>query len=162
MTGQQALSGVLLLLALACGDDDGGETAQDGSPSFDGSTSADVPGGGVDAEVASFGEAVDRFVMTLCIDAAVCTGDDQISCEDDALADLGHAMVVLDDAGEQQCIACLDAKVEELEEWIDDDCNEDAVDQDNIVEACDLDPTTDYDGDGTADNDDDEACAGFP
>jgi hypothetical protein len=31
-----------------------------------------------------------------------------------------------------------------------------------VFDACDLDPTVDYDHDGTANNDDDEACAGFP
>ena len=55
---------------------------------------------------------------------------------------------------------CMDAKTSEADRSLCD--NRNPVDPDVIAAACDLDPEVDYDGDGVADNDDDEACAGYP
>ncbi len=118
--------------------------------------------GGDDGASTGFADAVDDFVLAACDEAATCTGDDPTDCEADVRTDLADAEAALDATGEAQCIACLDAKATQLRAWADAACDDGALDEAAVYEVCDLDPVVDYDGDGTADNDDDEACAGFP
>lgn len=106
-------------------------------------------------------DGVDDFVAATCVEYADCTGDDPATCESDVRADLGDAEAELDDAGEAACLECLATKAEVVRS-IAEDCQPMAEDIAAIVAACDTDPTVDFDGDGTPDNDDDEACAGFP
>jgi hypothetical protein len=118
--------------------------------------------GGGEGEADLFAEAVDRFAPTFCALNAQCFQVDPAACEADVRTDLGDAEAALDDAGEARCVGCLDVKTEELQKIADAQCDPAAADEAAVFAACDLDPAVDFDGDGTTDNDDDEACAGFP
>lgn len=134
-------------LVTACGDSrertDGGATAD---------------GGGADG----FDEEAARFADVLCEVNETCAGMDRPSCVADILADMADAKAVLDDAGRLRCIQCMETKRTEAPKVVDADCDPEAVDPSPVFAACDLDPAVDFDGDGRADNDHDEACAGFP
>lgn len=113
------------------------------------------PQSGFDAEAA-------RFTDLICRYAVSCGPTPDAACKSDVETDLADAKAQLDEAGEARCAECLNAKSIELQKVFDDACNIRAADEDAIFAACDLDPAVDYDGDGTPDNDDDEACAGKP
>jgi hypothetical protein len=137
-----SLSFSLSLVLAACAADDGGDG--------DGTTTD------------PWDAAVDDFVQAGCVEAATCSGEQPAECEGDVRADLDDARAELDAAGESRCIQCMTVKVRELRKIIAASCDISAADQAAVFAACDLDPATDYDGDGQPANDDDEACAGFP
>lgn len=118
--------------------------------------------GGETGDPSDWDATVDDFVAAACVEGEACTGDDPVACEDDVRTDLDDARAELDEAGEDQCMACLEVKAAQFRAIIAAACDEDAADEAAVFAACDLDPTVDYDGDGSVDNDDDEACAGFP
>jgi hypothetical protein len=109
-----------------------------------------------------FDTSVDNFTVLICQVGDVCVDQDPVACETDVRTDLADAEEILDEAGEAQCIECLDAKAIELQKLLDADCDVTVLDNAAVFAACDLDPAVDFDGNGTADDDDDEACAGFP
>jgi hypothetical protein len=57
---------------------------------------------------------------------------------------------------------CLAVKADLIPSVVDQGCQPTPAQDQDVYDACDLDPTTDYDEDGDTGNDDDEACAGFP
>lgn len=115
-------------------------------------------GGGEDA----FDAEVDRFAPTLCEASASCGGQDEMACLTDVYTDMAAARDELDEAGRARCIECMEAKRAEIEKLLAADCDTSVLDDGAVFAACDLDPAVDYDGDGEAANDDDEACAGYP
>ncbi|HEU5058546.1 MAG TPA: hypothetical protein VFU21_18565, partial [Kofleriaceae bacterium] len=103
-------------------------------------------------------DAVDGFVSATCS----CPTTDTDICRLDVSDAMEEARGVLDDDEESACIDCLAAKESQLRRKADARCDDDVVDLGAIHAACDLDPATDYDRDGVPDNDDDEACGGYP
>jgi hypothetical protein len=113
---------------------------------------------GNSAGTPSFDEAGAAFLDALC--TSPCVGDNEAECRSDVTIDLADIEAELDAAGEARCARCLDVKADILATLAT--CQA-SPDQDAAVAAaCDLDPAVDFDGDGTADNDDDEACIGLP
>jgi hypothetical protein len=104
---------------------------------------------------------VEDFRQAICTNACVPTGG-QASCLADVKSDLDGARAVLDAAGEAACLHCLDVKASLIAEVAANGCQSTAAQDAEVFAACDLDPAVDFDGDGTADNDDDAACAGAP
>jgi hypothetical protein len=146
---------MLALAAAACGGGD------------DSSASPDAPPGTPDAATptpdaaATWDEAVADFIHLACVEIAECA-EPSATCMADMTTDFADAMAALDAAGEQRCIHCLEAKIALGHDFIANHCQPGDIDPQTVYAACDLDPTVDYDGDGTANNDHDEACAGFP
>ena len=95
----------------------------------------------------AWNDAVTDYVKAVCMDMAVCTGDDPGTCESDVRVDLADAKAALDEAGEAACIDCLEVKAEQAhnESFT---CDAADVDMDAIIAAC---------GPNGDDN-----CAGFP
>lgn len=119
-------------------------------------------GGGDDDAVGSFDDELPSFRTTLCDVAATCAGQNRAMCEADVSADMADAKAQLDDTGELRCARCMHVKTVEGAKILDASCDLRAASEAAILAECDLNPAADYDGDGTAGNDDDEACAGFP
>jgi hypothetical protein len=117
--------------------------------------------GGGDDSGGSWDDVVDDFVDATCVDYEPCTGADPVACDTDVRTDLADARDELDDAGEAACIDCLAAKAAVIRDVLPA-CQPGGDDIATIIAACDTDPAVDFDGDGTADNDDDEACNGHP
>jgi hypothetical protein len=105
-------------------------------------------GGAVDnTGPGAWNDAVTDFVQAVCDDLAPCTGDDPDTCEDDVRADLADAKEALDEAGEAECIDCLEVKAQQAHDQ-SFTCDPEDIDMDAIIAAC-------------GPNGDD-ACAGFP
>ncbi|HUH05002.1 MAG TPA: hypothetical protein VML75_23555 [Kofleriaceae bacterium] len=117
-------------------------------------------GSGADAEPVTFDGELARFIESICQAGAQCFADPLQDCRDDVTADMMDARAALDAAGEAQCAACMRAKSDLSDALVAADCDTDAVDPNDILPYCDLDPNVDYLGDGNPD--DDEACAGYP
>ena len=109
----------------------------------------------------TWNDAVNAFIDATCNDATTCTGDDPAQCTTDVTADMAQAKSMLDETGQAQCIQCMNARAQAARDFAIT-CDMADIDFAAVYAACDLDPSMDYDGDGTPDNDDDEACAGFP
>lgn len=120
-------------------------------------------GGGSGGGTGNWDDEVAQLAATGCALGATCFGDtEKEMCEADVVADMADARAQLDDTGELQCIECMNVKSVEMQKILDADCDIRAASEAAVFAACDLDPAVDFDGDGTVDNDDDEACAGFP
>ncbi len=117
--------------------------------------------GGGGEDTIDWDEGVDDFVDAACYDFDACNNEEPDDCEADVRFDLNDARSELVDTGFQECLACLAAKAEAFRAAAAT-CQIAADDEAAIYAACDLNPLFDYDGDGTVDNDDDEACAGYP
>lgn len=85
---------------------------------------------------------------------------DATECQQDVRTDLDQARSMLEAAGQERCVHCLQVKTDLIGEITN--CQPTAAQNQQVFDACDLDPDVDYDQDGTANNDDDEACAGLP
>ena len=154
------LAMMFVLVVAACGGG-GGPGPGDDTPADPDAEPAepDAP------TAATWGETVDDYIHVACVEIEACgppVPPPPPNCEADLTADFADAMAALDDAGEQRCIHCLQVKLTTLREIIANDCGGTTEQVEAVFAACDLDPTVDYDGDGTVDNDHDEACAGFP
>ena len=119
-------------------------------------------GGDGGSSGSAFDSTLPEFISAGCELEATCFGDDQAACEADVTADMADAKEALDEAGEDQCALCMLAKIEQGNAILEAACDVGAADPQAVYDACDLDAATDFDMDGTADNDDDEACAGYP
>jgi hypothetical protein len=119
---------------------------------------------GVDAAVAveSFDDEVPPFLKAFCDLAALCAGQSRPMCEADVNTDMAQAKAQLDDAGELRCARCMHIRAIETANIVAANCNHLVADAEAIFAVCDLNPDVDYDGDGNAGNDDDEACLGLP
>ncbi len=111
---------------------------------------------------ASWDQTVTDFVSAICPPANTCSPGDHAACEQDVRTDLDQARSMLDAAGQERCIHCLQVKTDLVGDIVAQSCQSTPDQDQQVFDACDLDPSVDYDGDGTANNDDDEACAGFP
>lgn len=139
------------LLLAACG---GGVST---NPGVDGAT-GDAP-----ATVGSFDEEVEAIGDAVCDLEVACVMEKTYdACIEDVRNDMADAKAALDAAGEQRCAECMHVKAREIRKIVDSACDVRAADEAAVLAACDLNPSADFDGDGTPDNDDDEACAGFP
>lgn len=118
--------------------------------------------GGKGGASGSFDAEVDQLATTTCDLAATCFGEPGESCEADIRMDMADAKAQLDEAGQAACAECMNVKSREIQKILDAMCDLEAGNEPAVFAACDLDPTVDFDGDGTPDNDHDEACAGFP
>lgn len=118
--------------------------------------------GGKGGGTGSFDDEATAFADISCRLGAECFGASEPTCVADIETDMADAKAQLDDAGEQACIECMSVKATEIQKILDANCDIRAGSEAAVFAACDLDPAVDFDGDGTADNDDDEACAGFP
>lgn len=112
--------------------------------------------------VANFDTSAENFTVLLCEASDTCFGQDPVACTNDVTTDLNDAQDILDDAGEALCIACLDIKAAQLQDLLDAACDINVLDNAPVLAVCDLDPAVDFDGNGTTDDDANEACAGFP
>ena len=110
----------------------------------------------------SFDDEVVRFRDTICEVGARCSGEDLVACKTDVTTDMNDAKAALDQAGQARCATCVHVKRVEAQRILDAACDFAAADIVAVLDVCDLDPAIDYDQDGTPDNDDDEACAGYP
>jgi hypothetical protein len=106
-------------------------------------------------------DVVDDFAEAICVNDCVVPSEQQ-SCVTDVKADMTDAKAALTDKNEANCIKCMKKKTELIPAVVANTCQSTAAQDMEVYAACDLDPNTDYDGDGTANNDDDEACAGRP
>jgi len=160
------------VLASGCGlDSDDKDSCNQPGDCVDGFTcnlgtnTCDPTGAGPDAG-ADWDSVLQDFIAAVCsVEQACFPGDppEPVSrCIDDITTDMADARAELDVAGEQACIECMRAKTAAAIELESAECNEGAVDINPVFAACDLDSTADFDGDGIPDNDDDEACAGYP
>jgi hypothetical protein len=149
----------ILLVVAACGGDggNGGDDDTTGDPDAPPAHPDAVP----DARAATWSETVDDYIDTACVEIEACMPPID-NCVQEFTADFADATAALDDSGEQQCIPCLAAKIDLMRAYIANGCSGTGVDVTPIFAACDLDPNADYDGDGVAGNDHDEACAGYP
>lgn len=118
--------------------------------------------GGSNDGGASWDDTVTDFVTAICPPANTCTSGDPAACEQDVRTDLADAKAMLDADGQERCIHCLQVKTDLIGDIVAQSCQPTADQNQQVFDACDLDPIVDYDNDGTANNDDDEACAGFP
>jgi hypothetical protein len=156
------------LLAVACGGDGDGTNDPDGGapPGPDSSVGAPDGGGGATPDggesPGTFDEEVGPFIDTMCMVQATCFGADMQMCVTDMTTDMADAQGQLDETGETQCAGCMHVKTREAQKILDAACDVNAGDSEAVFAACDLDPNVDYDGNGTPDDDHDEACAGFP
>jgi hypothetical protein len=116
--------------------------------------------GGADAGSDPWDTHVAAFAQAIC--TSTCSPGDPATCQSDVIADLGEARNLLDAAGQQQCLACLDVKASLVDDVAANGCTSTPQLDAMVYAACDLDPATDFDADGDPANDDDEACAGFP
>lgn len=105
---------------------------------------------------------VASFAASTCDLESECFSGDRAACIADVEADMADAEVALGVSGQPACIACMNVKRAEGAKILAASCDLSAGDLDAVIAACDLDPGTDFNGDGDNTNDDDEACAGFP
>lgn len=119
-------------------------------------------GGDGGSSGSAFDSTLPDFIDTGCDLEATCFGEDRADCVSDVTTDMASAKEALDEAGEDRCALCMLVQIEEAQKILDAACDVGAANVQAVYDACDLDPAVDYDGDGTNDNDDDEACAGYP
>jgi hypothetical protein len=96
-------------------------------------------------DAADWDGAVSDFVEGQCTSTCSVVAED--ACRRDVETDLADARTILDDAGEQRCIDCLDAKLRLIPLVEMQGCQPTAAQDAEVTAAC---------GAG------DEACAGFP
>jgi hypothetical protein len=136
------------------GGPDSSVSAPDGGGGGGGPDGGDSPG--------SFDEEVGPFIDTMCMVESVCFNGDMQACVNDMTTDMADAQAQLDETGEMQCATCMHVKQREAQKILDATCDVNAGDSEAVFAACDLNPNVDFDGNGTPDDDHDEACAGFP
>lgn len=118
--------------------------------------------GGKGGATGSFDDEAMAFAEVSCQLAADCFGSTDAGCIAEITTDMADAKAQLDEAGQAACIECMSVKAREIQNILDASCDIAAGSEPAVFAACDLDPAVDFDGDGTTDNDHDEACAGFP
>jgi hypothetical protein len=111
---------------------------------------------------ARWDDGVASFAAATC--DSPCETSDHTVCKSDLVEDFMAARDELDASGGSRdaCLACLRAKTDAAPLVAANHCTPTAAIDQMVFAICDLDPKVDYDGDGILDNDDDEACGGYP
>lgn len=102
-----------------------------------------------------------KFAEALCQNACVPV-DQQDDCIVSVLASMDQARLDVGPSGEAACVACMQKKIDLMPQVVANGCASTAELDGQVAAACDIDPMTDFDGDGNPTNDFSEACAGHP